>query len=176
MTDLNYYYQLSYYPPRKEPDNAYHKIEVKVKRPGCEVRARKGKTDYSADEEKRMRLVSAFYSPELFKELPFIEEFTFFYISGDKFEPWINMALPTRKLLLEKSKGLDSLTFTLHVWVKNKLSGERAFGIQINLPFIVDDAFWEMATSLDYLCLHYKTAELPIAGQDYDVILALQNN
>ncbi len=175
-TDLYYYYQLSYYPPRKEPDNAYHKIEVKVKRSGCDVRARKGYTDYSADEEGRLRLVSAFYNPELFKDLPFVGEFAFFYRGADKFEPWINLALPTRELLLERAKGVDSLSFTLHVWVKSKKSGERAFGAQINLPFKVDDSLREMAASLDYLCLHYKTAEMPLAGQDYEAIFALQDN
>lgn len=55
-TDLNSYHPLSFYPGRKEPDEAYPKIEIKVLRSGCEVRARKGFTDYSASSEKKLRL------------------------------------------------------------------------------------------------------------------------
>jgi len=43
------YYVLGYYPPSSKRDGKYHKISVKVKRPGLQVRARKG---YSAPRGK----------------------------------------------------------------------------------------------------------------------------
>lgn len=174
-SDLNFYYQLSYYPPRQEPDNAYHKIEVRVLRPGCEVRARKGYTDYSAEEERKLRLVSAFYSPALFQSLPFAGEFAFFHKGGDKFEPWMNIALPTRELFLGRGPGQDTLAFSLHVWIKSQKSGERAFGGQIPLRFKMDPSFREMVESADYLCFHYRGAEMAFPGQDYEAVFALQD-
>lgn len=175
-TDLNFYYQLSYYPPRKEPDNAYHKIDVKVLRPGCDVRARKGYTDYSETEERRLRLVSAFYSPELFKAIPVTGEFIFFHKAADKFEPWMNIALPTKELFLQRGPEGGSLGFTLNVWVKSRERGESAFGGQIPMSFKLDSSFREMLESTDHLCLHYKSAEMSFASQDYEAIFALHDN
>ncbi len=172
-TDLNSYYQLSYYPPRKEPDNAYHKIDVKVLRPGCDVRSRKGYTDYSDSEVKKISLVSAFYSPQLFKALPFEGEFVFFQKAPDKFEPWMNIALPTRELFLKRGVSQGSQVFSLFVWVKDRKSGGSAFGGQINIPFKVDSSFREIIESTDYLCFHYKGAEMPFARQEYEAVFAL---
>ena len=172
-TDLNSYYQLSYYPPRKEPDNAYHKIDVKVLRSGCDVRSRKGYTDYSDSEVKRIQLVSAFYSPQLFKAFPFEGEFVFFQKTPDKFEPWMNIALPTRELFLKRGVAEGTQVFSLFVWVKDKKSGGSAFGGQINIPFKIDSSFREIIESTDYLCFHYKGAEMPFARQEYEAVFAL---
>jgi hypothetical protein len=172
-TDLNSYYQLSYYPPRKEPDNAYHKIEVKVLRSGCDVRARKGYTDYSDSEVKKIRLVSAFYSPQLFNALPFEGEFVLFQKALDKFEPWMNIALPTRELFLKRGLAEGTQVFSLYVWIKDQKRGESAFGGQINIPFKMDSSFREMIESTDYVCFHYKGAEMPFAHQEYEAIFAL---
>ena len=40
--DTRNYYLLGYSPPRAQPDGRFRKIQVKVRRPGVEVRARKG--------------------------------------------------------------------------------------------------------------------------------------
>jgi len=174
-TDLNSYYQLSYYPPRKEPDNAYHKIDVKVLRSGCDVRSRKGYTDYSDSEMKRIKLVSAFYTPQLFKALPFEGELVFFHKASDKFEPWMNIALPTRELFLKRGVVEGTQVFNLFVWIKNKKSGESAFGGQINIPFKIDSSFREIIESTDYICFHYKGAEMPFGRQEYEAVFALCN-
>ncbi len=175
-TDLNFYYQLSYSPPRKEPDDAYHKIEVKVLRPGCEVRARKGYTDYSESELRKLRLVAAFYTPGLFKALPLVGEFAFFHKAGDKFEPWMNIALPTKELFLDREFAEASRVFNLNVWIRRARSGESAFGGQITIPFKMDSSFQELIKSTDYLCFHYKGAELAFAGEEYEAIFALYDN
>lgn len=172
-TDLNSYYQLSYYPPRKEPDNAYHKIDVKVLRSGCDIRSRKGYTDYSDSEASKIQLVSAYYSPQLFKALPFEAEFVFFQKGPDKFEPWMNIALPTRELFLKKEYAQGSQIFSLIVWIKDKKRGGSAFGGQINIPFKMDSSFQEIIKSTDYICFHYKGAEMPFARQEYEAIFAL---
>ena len=172
-SDLNYYYQLSYYPPRKEPDNSYHRIGVKVKRPGVDIRSRKGYTDYSDKKEEKMSLVSAFYNPALFKELPFKAEFVFFHRDSTKFEPWINIALPAKELFLERKVEFGQKNFDLYVWVKDTQKGERAFGGQITLPFTIDDSFMDFIKTTDYLCLHYKGRAIPVSQKEYQTIFAL---
>jgi len=174
--DLNSYYQLSYYPPRKEPDNAYHKIDVKVSRSGCDVRARKGYTDYSESEQKKIHLVSAFYSPQLFKDLPFEGEFILLHKASDKFEPWMNIALPTREFFLKRRAEQGSQIFSLYVWLKDKKRGESAFGGKIDIPFRVDSSFLEIAESTDYFCFHYKGPEMSFGSQEYEAIFALYDN
>jgi VWFA-related protein len=42
VEDNSSYYELAYYPPTDKRDGKYHKIQVKVNRPGLTVRARKG--------------------------------------------------------------------------------------------------------------------------------------
>jgi VWFA-related protein len=42
--DLRSYFTLTYAPPRAEPDGKFHKIEVKVKRPGLSAKTRSGYT------------------------------------------------------------------------------------------------------------------------------------
>src|SRR5260221_14244258 len=40
--DNNTYYVLAYYPPTDKKDGKFHRIDVKVSRPGLTVRARRG--------------------------------------------------------------------------------------------------------------------------------------
>ena len=42
VRDNSSYYVLAYYPPTNKPDGKFHKIEVKVNRPGLTVRSRRG--------------------------------------------------------------------------------------------------------------------------------------
>lgn len=140
-TDLNYYYQLSFYPKRKRADDRYHEINVQVKRPGVDLRFRRGYTDYSQDEANKMFLVSAFYNPALFKRLPFKMEFIPFYAGSGKYESWVNLALPTEEFFLERSLEMAPKTLSLYIWVKDKKSEEKGFESQIKIPLEMTSSF-----------------------------------
>lgn len=170
-TDLNYYYQLSYYPPRKKPDGKYHKIKAKVKRGGVDVRYRKGYTDYSEEEEEKMLLVSVFYNPSLFKEVPFEAGFIPFRKGLMKIQPWINVALPVKELLIEGSPVYGQKVFNLNVWIKDKERGDRAFGMPI--PIVISSALMERMKSLDYLVYNFPGPEIEFSQKEYQVIFAL---
>ncbi|MDH5742714.1 MAG: VWA domain-containing protein [Candidatus Aminicenantes bacterium] len=172
-TDLNYYYQLSFYPRRKEPDNEYHKIRVKVKRSGVDVSFRKGYTDYSEGEEERILLVSAFYNPSLYKKLPFEGEFVLFHNSSDKYEPWMNVALPVKELFRERGMEYGPKKLDLHVWIKDKKRGENTFGGQITIPLNISSSFMEAIKTTDYLCFHYRGPELDFNQRDYQAVFGL---
>jgi len=175
-TDLNYYYQLSFYPQRKEPDSEYHKIKVEVRRSGVDVRSRKGYTDYAEDEKERILLVSAFYTPRIFKQLPLEAEFVPFHKDKEKYEPWMNIGLPVKELFIERAVEYGTKVFNFHFWIKDKNRGERAFGGQINIPFNIDSNFMDVIKTTDYLCFHFKGGEINFSQKEYDVIFALYDN
>ncbi len=172
-TDLNHYYQLSFYPRRKEPDNKYHKIKVKVKRRDIEVSFRKGYMDYSKDEEERMLLVSAFYNPSLFKKLPFEGELVLLPKDSNKYEPWMNIALPVKELFEGESLVYGPRKFNLHVWIKDKKKGEVAFGGQISIPLDINSTFMNVIKTTDSLCFHYKGPDLAFNEEEYQAVFAL---
>ncbi|MGQ9671931.1 MAG: hypothetical protein ACUVV5_02220 [Candidatus Aminicenantales bacterium] len=54
--------------------------------------------------------------------------------------------------------------------------GESALGGQIAIAFKMDSSFQEMVESTDYLCFHYKGAEMSFASQDYKAIFLLDDD
>ncbi len=61
--DLSSYYLLGYYSNNSSLDGRYHTIKVRVKRPGVDVRARKGYRSASAEEVAAARTAAAAPSP-----------------------------------------------------------------------------------------------------------------
>ncbi|MDH4219413.1 MAG: hypothetical protein OEW23_11620, partial [Candidatus Aminicenantes bacterium] len=149
------------------------KIHVKVKRSGVDVSFRKGYTDYSEGEEERILLVSAFYNPSLYKEFPFKGEFVLFHKRSDKYEPWMNIALPVKELFRERAVEYGPKKLDLHVWIKDKERGESAFGGQISIPLNISSSFMDAIRTTDYLCFHYRGPELDFSQRDYQAVFAL---
>lgn len=172
-TDLNNYYNISFYPQRKKADNEFHEIEVNVDRKGVDLRFRKGYADYSEIEVTRMLLISAYYNPALFKQLPFEAVFIPFYSDSEKYEPWMSIALPTKEFFLDRFIDYVQKTFNLHVWLKDKEKGERAFGVKIKLPFNITTPFINHMKTIDYFCLDFKGPEFDFNPREYQAIFAL---
>ncbi len=171
--DLNHYYLLSYYPRRQNPDDKYHKIKVKVRKGGVDVRSRKGYTDYSEEGSEKMSLVSTYYNPSLFKELPFEGAFIPVYLKSGKFEPWICVALPANKLFIQRNIGFGPMKLDLHIWVKDAKKGESTLGGQIPIPFNIDPNFLNAARSTDYILYHFLGSETRFKYEKNHVIYAL---
>ncbi|NIO49495.1 MAG: VWA domain-containing protein [Candidatus Aminicenantes bacterium] len=172
-TDLKYYYQLTYYPRRKEADDKYHKLKIEVKRRGAKARFRKGYTDYSREEANKMQLITAFYNPALCKQLPFEGEFIPFFTKSGKYEPWMNIALPAKELFRDRFVDYARKKFNLHIWITDKKSGEKGYGGQINLPFNINPSFMEFIKNIDYLSFHFKGPELTFKHNEYHTVFAL---
>lgn len=172
-TDLNYYYQLSFYPKRKEADDKYHKIKVRVNRKGVDMRFRKGYTDYSEEEANKMLLISAFYNPSLFKGLPFEAGFIPFLTNSGKYEPWMSIALPAKEFFLDRFIEYAPKTFNLHIWTIDRENGEKAFGVDIKIPFNINLSFMNYMTTINYLCFYFKGPELNFGPNEYQTVFAL---
>lgn len=171
--DLTYYYQLSFYPQRPEADDKYHKLKVKLKRKGVKTRFRKGYTDYSLEEFNKMLLITAFYNPSVFKQLPFKAEYIPLITKSGKYEPWMNLALPAKDIFIERFIEYAPKIFNLHVWISDKRSGEKSFSGDIKLPFNINPSFMDFVKKVDYLTFHFKGPELPFKHNEYKAILAL---
>jgi VWFA-related protein len=172
-TDLNHYYQLSFYPRRDEADDEYHNIRVKVKRGGVDTRFRKGYTDYSDNEMNKMVLVTAFYNPEFFKDLPFKAELIPFISESGKYEPWMNIALPVKEILEDRFVDYAPKLFHLHIWLKDRTSGEKGFGGKIDIGLNLSPKFMEFIKNIDYLSYHFKGPEIEFRNKEYQSVFAL---
>ena len=171
--DLTYYYQLSFYAQRSEADDKYHKIEVNVKRQGVDTKFRKGYMDYSKKETNKMLLVTAFYNPSLFKELPFKAEIIPFLTESGKYEPWMNIALPAKELFRDRFIEYAPKLFNLHVWIKDKNDGEKGYGGKINIGLNISPSFLDFVKNIDYLSYHFKGPEFNFGRHEYQIIFAL---
>lgn len=172
-TDLNYYYQLSFYPRRPTADDAYHKIQVKVGRRGLDVRFRKGYTDYSEKETNRMLLITAFYNPALYNDLPFKAELIPFVTEAGLYEPWMNVALPVKELLENRFIEYAPKTYNLHVWITDRQFGDKGYGGMANIGLSLSPSFMEFIQNVDYLSYHFKGPEFSFSRRDYQSVFAL---
>jgi len=173
--DLSFYYQLSYYPPKRPPSEVYHQIEVKIKDRGdLQVRARDGYSDVLVDQSQRLKLARAFYTPELFQgKLPFRAEFVPFLSDSGKVQPWLNVAFPTKDFFLNRLAGAEKKTYEVHLWIKGEEETARFLDGQISLPFRFDDEFKARLSSLDYLNFHFLGPAIDLPDRECRVILAL---
>jgi VWFA-related protein len=172
-SDLTHYYQLSFYPKRKKADDKHHKISVEVKRRGIDIRHRKGYTDYSKEGANRLKLITAFYNPSLYKELPIEASFIPFVNDSGKYVPWMSIALPTQELFLDKNIPQGKKTFNLHVWISDTRTGEKGFGGTIDLPIKIDPSFMDYARSVSHVSFHFKGPELAFRPSFYQTVFAL---
>lgn len=170
--DLTYYYELSYYPRRKEADGKYHKIKVKVKRPGVKIRFREGYSDYSESQKEVLHLSSVSYNPLIFKQIPFEALAVPFMQKKDKFILWMNLGLSVEKLFLDNTYETTSKNLKLHIWLKNPYE-ERACLGQITIPLNLIPSFLEYIKNIDYLQYNYRTPELKLKKDEYQVVFTL---
>jgi len=91
--DLTHFYDISYEPSRKRK-KGYHKIEVKVKKPGLTVRYKKGYSDFTEEEIERRKLASAFLSPSVYRDIDFSCKTDFIALRGGYLQFWIRLKVP----------------------------------------------------------------------------------
>jgi VWFA-related protein len=102
--DLRSYYALTYVPSRAEPDGKFHKIAVKVKRPGLSARTRSGYT--SLPTAARNMPVLAYEAPALARldstplpnELPILTRALVFPVSHDEARVPVLVSVPASAL------------------------------------------------------------------------------
>lgn len=170
--DLKSYYELSYYPTRKKADGKYHKIEVKVLRPGTNIRFRKGYFDFTEEQRESLLFSSSSSNPDLFKQIQFQARTVPFVSSRDKFKLWINMALPVQDLILGGDPYKEFKFLKANFWVDDQ-KGANALNAQLNIPVSLSQAFRERFKRAQFYGYNTCSEEIKLKSAKYRVIFSL---
>lgn len=170
--DLTSYYELSYYPRRKKADGKYHKIRVKVKRPGVKIRFRKGYYDYKLSQIESLLFASTSANPGLFQQISFQARAIPFVRTRDKFILWMNMALPVQKLILGSDPSKESKILKVNIWVDDQ-KGQEGFNAQLNIPLALTSALRQKLRNAEYLGYSTCSNEIKLKQDKYNVIFTL---
>jgi len=172
--DLSGYYELSYTPPRKKADGKYHKISVKIKRPGLKIRSRQGYYDYTDEQNETLTFASTFYNPSLFKEIP-LEAWTYTFIKEkDKFILWFNIVLPLRDLNFEGYDRDKPKIFKLKIWmVKEKEDMDS--GTEMTMPIILTPELLQRLKGRPSYIFNCCSGELKLKEDKYRMIFVIRD-
>ena len=174
--DLEGYYELAFKSEAQKPDGTYHKIAVKTSRTDVDLRYRKGYREDTPEEAKKMLLVSAYYSPDLFHDLPFEGLFIPFVNESGKLESWVSLALPVKPLFIDSSRALSPVTtFSLFVWLREREQGSKGFSFNINIPVKMTDALRQALPNMSHIWSFFKGPELAFKKTGYDVVYVLHD-
>ncbi len=110
--DLTHFYDISYTPPKRARKTGYHKIDVKVKRPGLIVRFKKGYSDFTEQEKERRNIASAFLAPSFFKDVTFFCKTDFVSLREENPFFWIRMHIPLDQFRSDQDMMPDRLVRT----------------------------------------------------------------
>jgi len=122
--DLTHFYDISYTPPQIARKTGYHKIEVKVKRPGLKVRYKKGYSDFTEEEKERRIIATAFLAPSFFKDVTFFCKTDFVTLRGENPFFWIRMHIPLDQFRSEQdmmSSEKMVMMFGINEWSDKKV-------------------------------------------------------
>jgi VWFA-related protein len=166
-------YRLSFTPRRKKPDGKSHDLKVEVAGGGADIQYKKSYTDYGIDEIGKISLVSAYYNPEFFKDLPFEADFVPFVTKNGDYAPWINLALPTKELFRDRVTQTPRKTYHLHFWITDIEGQEKGFKGQINISLDMNQNFRDYINRKAYLWFFFRGKELPFNPNAYQIVYAL---
>jgi len=172
--DFTQYYELSYTPKRKKADGKYHTIEVKVLRPGTDIRYRQGFLDYTDDQKESLVFASAAYNPALFKDIPFEAQVIPFARGGNKYLLWIQTALPVRKILGGNDAGDKPVSLKFKITLDDP-SGDSGFLTDVAIPLVLTPNFLQRIRNAEYFGWSCASQETAFKPQSYRATLALYN-
>ena len=172
-TVAGFFYRLSFTPRRKKPDGKSHDLKVEVPGGGVDIQFKKKYTDYGIDEIAKLSLVSAYYNPEFFKDLPFEAKFVPFVTKKDEYVPWINLALPTKEFFRDRVTQSPRKTYHLHFWITETESQKKGFKGQINISLDMNQNFRDYINRMAYLWFFFRGKELPFGEKKYQAVYAL---
>ncbi len=135
--DFSHFYSLGYTPPERKPDNAFHKIKVKVHRDGAKTRHIKGYQDKNwRDRLGDMTIAAALYDLEA-NPLGIQLQAGEMTQQGNRFKVPVMVQIPFRKIaMLDNGEKADA-KLSLLVVVRDDQGGfsqPRRFDLPISIP------------------------------------------
>ncbi len=173
--ESEYQYRLSFKPRRNKPDGKSHELEVKVETPGADVRFSKKYTDYASDDVVKIALLSAFYNPGFFTDLPFDASLIPFMTAKGEYLPWLHLALPTKPLFLERGSATEGgkKDFQLNFWIQEAGELDKGFRGMLNISLNMTQPLIDYIGRAAYLWLYFRGERLPLESKRYQVVYAL---
>ncbi|MFC2158898.1 hypothetical protein ACFLT9_13780, partial [Acidobacteriota bacterium] len=170
--DLQAYYELSYYPNRKNADGNYHKIEVKVKRPGVKIRFRRGYYDYKSDQAESLLFASTSANPDLFKAINFQARAIPFVTNKDKYIFWFTMALPVQDVVLSPDPSKEMKILKVNFWLDDQ-EDVNAFNARMDIPVVLSPQFRERLKTARFYGHNTSSQELKLKKPEYRLVYTL---
>jgi VWFA-related protein len=122
--DLAHFFDISYAPPETTRKTGYHRIEVRVKKPGLTVRFRKGYSDFTEEEVERKNDSSAFFSPSFYKDIDFSCKTDVVAFGGQDPLFWIRLQIPLDQFRDEQAVSIPeklAMMFGINEWEERKV-------------------------------------------------------
>jgi VWFA-related protein len=170
--DFAQYYELSYAPKGKKSDGKYHKISVKVLRPGLDVRFRQGYLDFTDEQRESLAFASAAYNPSLFKDIPFEARIVPFATGRNKFVLWIQTALSARKLLGEGAAVDQTVVFRFKLTLDDP-SGTSGFLSETAVPIVLVPSLLQRVRNAQFFGWNCASQETELKPKTYRAIFAI---
>ena len=149
--DLTYFYDISYMPPEKTRKSGYHRIEVRVKKPGLIVRFKKGYSDFTAEEQERKNDASAFLSPSFFKDIDFSCKADVVSFGGQHPQFWVRLHIPLDQFREDQAVNPPeklAMMFGINEWEERKVHfGEAEIQIKDSLERGANSLYHAFTTS-----------------------------
>jgi len=149
--DLTHFYDISYSPSKKRK-KGYHKIEIRVKKPGLKVRYKKGYSDFTEAELEKKNLASAFLSPSLFRDIDFSCNIDFIALNRAYPQFWIRLNIPLDQFRKDQYVNYPeemALLFGINEWSENRVhTGGRMVGIKEGVEEGLDSLYRAFITSI----------------------------
>ena len=167
--DLTHFYDISYTPPKKTRKAGYHKIDVRVKRPGLVVRFKKGYSDLTAEEVEKRNVASAFLAPSFFKDIAFSCNTDFVSLREGPPRFWIRIQIPLDQFRNIQDVFLsDKLTMIFGI---NEWSEEKVHYGEIEIP--IKNAIEKGVKSLYYASM---TSRIELKPGEYETRVILKQS
>lgn len=172
--DLSFGYELSYTPPRKQADGKYHKIEVRTKKPGLDLRFRRGYMDYNDTQKESLVFAAAAYNPSLFKDIPFEARIIPFVHGPSRYSLWVQTALPLRQLTGENPAPEKPIVLKLKIIV-DSVGRDQGLLSEVAVPLVLSPSFLRKSQAAEFAGFACSSQELELGQEQYRVTLALYN-
>jgi VWFA-related protein len=170
--DFAQYYELSYAPKGKKADGKYHKIQVKVLRPGLDLRFREGFLDYTDEQREGLAFASAAYNPSLFKDIPFQARIVPFATGRNTYVLWIQTALSARKILGEGASADQTVMLKFKLTLDDP-SGSSGFLSETAMPIVLIPSFLQRVRNAEYFGWNCASGETELKPKTYRATFAI---
>ncbi len=153
--EIDEYYLLGYAPPHPGQEGAYHKIHVKVDRPGAEVRARNGYSEPKGPDQLAGKTEGVALEAQAGNfeagEIPVHVRVPYFYIRPGVARVNLSVSIPGSAIEFEKQKGnFESQINVMGIAYRDDKSVAARFSDTVDLRFDKDEKQSVAENSFDY--------------------------